>query len=56
MPSIDPVLHADFRDYSYRADGVWRDSTSNGMLLVLDMATVDGKDLWLIACGLPIEN
>ncbi len=48
VPSTDGSLHADFRDYSYRKDGVWRDRTPAGMYHMLDMGTVDGTDLWLV--------
>jgi hypothetical protein len=48
VPSTDPVLYADSRDYSYRVGGVWRDSNPFGTLHVWDMATFDGSDVWLM--------
>jgi hypothetical protein len=48
MPSIDPLLHTDFREYSYRAKGVWRDSSPTGMRHIFDVGTLDGTDLWLV--------
>jgi FG-GAP repeat protein len=48
MPSIDPILHADSREYSYRAAGVWRDSGPTGMRHIFDAGTLDGNDLWLV--------
>lgn len=56
MPSIDPVLHADFREYSYRAGGVWRDSSPTGMRHIFDVATLDGTDLWLVGAKAPNET
>ena len=48
MPSIDPVLYDNPRDYSFRSGGVWRDYSPANMLHVLDMGTMNGTDLWLV--------
>jgi len=55
-PSIDSTLYAGSADYSYRAGGVWRDSAPAGMLHALDVATVDGSDLWLVGSKYPNET
>ena len=47
LPSTDPVLFAEFKELSYRANGVWRDTSPAGMIHVFDIATLTGSDLWL---------
>src|SRR5688572_2107055 len=48
LPSTDPVLFAEFKELSYRANGVWRDTSPAGIIHVFDIATLTGSDLWLV--------